>query len=213
MILRESFPVGPLQCNCTIVACDESKEAIVIDPGGQAKKILDMAKSLDVHITKIIHTHAHFDHIGATRAVHDSTKAIRYLHEGDLFLYENVKMQVSLFGITAEEPGGLEKYLNDGQELTVGNSVCKTIHTPGHTPGSCCFHFKDISFLASGDTLFRDGVGRTDLWQGDFSQLEKSIQKKLFHLPPETVVMPGHGEQTTIGYELKNNPFVRPSRN
>ena len=212
MLIRESFPVGPLQCNCTIVACDETKEAMVIDPGGDAEVILEIARSWDVRIVSMVHTHAHFDHIGATRAVHDATNAIRYLHEGDLFLYNNVAKQTAMFGIVSEEPGGLEKHLTDGLDLAVGKGNCKTIHTPGHTPGSCCFHFQDIKFLASGDTLFRDGVGRTDLWQGDFSQLEKSIRERLYTIEPDTVVMPGHGASTTIGREMKTNQFVRPLR-
>lgn len=209
MLIRESFPVGPLQCNCSIIGCDKSKEAMVVDPGGDAKAILEMVKSLDLRIVQIVHTHAHFDHIGATRAVHDATKAIRYLHEADMFLYNNVKMQTSLFGMHSEEPGGLEKYLTDGLELTVGEGKCRTIHTPGHTPGSCCFHFEEIQFLASGDTLFRDGVGRTDLWQGNFNQLEKSIKEKLYTIEPNTVVVPGHGPETTIAREMKKNQFVR----
>lgn len=209
MLYRESFPVGPLQCNCSIVCCDQTKEAMVIDPGGDAKSILELAKSLDVKIVSIVHTHAHFDHIGATRAVHDATKAIRYLHEADLFLYNNVAMQTSMFGMRSEEPGGLENYLTDNLELNIGMGKCKTIHTPGHTPGSCCFHFQEMKFLASGDTLFRESVGRTDLWQGNPQHMFKSIMEKLYTIAPETVVIPGHGEETTIGHEMKYNPFVR----
>ena len=209
MLFRESFPVGPLQCNCSIVCCDQTKKAMVVDPGGDAKAILELAKSLDVQIVQIVHTHAHFDHIGATRAVHDATKAIRYIHEADLFLYNNVPMQTSMFGMRSEEPGGVEKYLTDHLELEVGEGKCRTIHTPGHTPGSCCFHFEEIKFLASGDTLFRDGVGRTDLWQGNFKHMEKSIKERLYTLDPETIVVPGHGEETTIGREIKYNQYVR----
>lgn len=212
MLIRESFPVGPLQCNCTIVACDVTKEAVVIDPGGDAEVILERGRSLGVRIVNIVHTHAHFDHIGATRAVHDATKAIRYLHEADLFLYNNVAKQTAAFGISSEAPGGLEKYLTDDLEISIGKGRFQTIHTPGHTPGSCCFHFEEIKFLSSGDTLFRDGVGRTDLWQGDFKQLEKSIRERLYTIDPATVVVAGHGASTTIGREMKTNQFVRPLR-
>lgn len=211
MVIRESFPVGPLGCNFTLIACDRTFEAIVIDPGGDAKKILEIAKSLGVQVKRILHTHAHFDHLGATKAIHDATKAIRYLHESDLFLYNNVSMQSKMFGMHIDEPGKVEEKLTDGLKIQTGDVECETLHTPGHTPGSCCFHFSSISFLASGDTLFNGGVGRTDLWGGNFDEMKASIQNKIYKLPAETIVMPGHGEETTIGTERQNNPFVRGS--
>jgi len=208
VILKEFFPVGPLQCNCILIACDETNEAIVIDPGDDAEKILDIAKSLDVQIKKILHTHAHFDHIGATKAIHEATNAIRYLHESDLFMYQNVAMQGSLFGITVEDPGEVEEFLQDQQEISFGNCSCQTIHTPGHSPGSCCFMFKEAKLLSSGDTLFQQSIGRTDLWGGDLEQLKSSIREKLYCLPEDTLVIPGHGPTTEISFEKINNSFV-----
>lgn len=209
MLIRETRAVGPLQCNCTIVACDETKKGVVIDPGGDAKKILDIARSLGVQLIGILHTHAHFDHLGATKAIFDATQAIRYLHESDMFLYQNVAMQCSMFNILVEEPGGVDKLLEDEQLIEVGNHSCKTLHTPGHTPGSCSFHFEAIQFLASGDTLFREGVGRTDLWGGNTEQMMASIKNKIYTLDPNTKVVPGHGPETTIGYEKRYNPYIR----
>lgn len=201
----ETFPVGPLRCNCVIVY--EGNKALVIDPGGDADKILERLGP-DVEVVGMIHTHAHFDHILAAGAMQRATGAPLWLHEADLPLWQNVGMQCQLFGVPCEdehlpEPTG---WLTDELALPVGQGG--VLHVPGHTPGSCGFWFEPLSLLVAGDTLFRRGVGRTDLWGGDTNQLIASIQMRFYTLADETTVITGHGPRTSVGEEKTENPYV-----
>ncbi len=204
-----TFPAGPLQCNCSIIACPETKEAAVIDPGGDVDEILKMLQENGLTVKSLLHTHAHFDHILGSRELKEKTGAKICLHEGDDWLYENLGMQCGLFGFKSDEPLPVDVHLNDEEELKIGNIKTKVIHTPGHTPGSLCFEMsaKD-NLLYSGDTLFQHSIGRTDLWGGSFDEIIKSIRGKLFRLDDSTTVVPGHGPNTTIHQEKKLNPFV-----
>jgi glyoxylase-like metal-dependent hydrolase (beta-lactamase superfamily II) len=214
-VLVESFPVGVLSCNCTIVACEKTREAIVVDPGGDADRILDVVRSNGLTVKEIVHTHAHFDHVLATREVHDATKARVRLHPGDSFLYENLAMQASWLGMRVEqEAPPVDAPLRANETVTFGAEGALVLHTPGHTPGSVCFSLKTDRgmLLLAGDTLFQGSIGRTDLPGGDSEQILESIRKKLLPLDDDTRVICGHGPETTIGRERKKNPFVRERR-
>lgn len=212
-LIRESFPVGLLGCNCSIIADPDSKQAIVVDPGDQAPDILARLERLGVQAVKLIHTHAHFDHVLGTAAVAEQTGAEVLLHAGDRWLYDNVELQARTFGIpwTPKAMAPLTRELGDGDVLSFGNREARVLHTPGHTPGSLCFFVErtgETPLLFSGDTLFRRSIGRTDLWGGSAEQLLASIRDQLLSLPDDTIVVPGHGAPTTIGAEREGNPYV-----
>lgn len=206
MLKLESFPVGPLGCNCSLLWDPETGEGFVVDPGGDGAKIRRRVEALGFKVNALLHTHAHFDHVGATKELQDLWQCPAHLHAGDSFLIERLDEQTGLFGMPAI-PAPDMAGLNAGDRF----DALATLHTPGHTPGSCCFHgaFEKGKVVLAGDTLFRRGVGRTDLWGGDWDQLEASIEGQLYGLESRTLVIPGHGPATTIGEERAENPFVR----
>ncbi len=206
MLKLESFPVGPLGCNCSLMWNTDTGTGIVVDPGGDGARIHAHVEKAGFKVKALLHTHAHFDHVGATRELQDIWHCPAYLHPGDDYLIQNLDMQTGGFGFNPiPRPQMLD--LNAGDRF----EGLATLHTPGHTPGSCSFHgdFEKGKVVLSGDTLFRGGIGRTDLWGGDFDQLEQSIRSELYNLDHGTLVIPGHGPATTIGDEAENNPFVR----
>lgn len=211
----KTFPVGAFQCNCTIIGDEKTNEAIVIDPGDEASKILNELNKQSLTVKYILHTHAHIDHIGATKTVKQHTQGKIGLHRDDLFLYENLKMQSDLLGMKVDpQTSPIDHYLVDADDLTWGTDLhCEVIHTPGHTPGSLTFALKSPdsmqSLLLTGDTLFMGSIGRTDLWGGDYDQIIASIKEKLLPFQEATVVIPGHGPKTSIGQEKRINPFIR----
>ncbi|MBL7684743.1 MAG: MBL fold metallo-hydrolase [Deltaproteobacteria bacterium] len=207
------IPVGAFQCNCIILADPQSKEAIVIDPGDQVTDILARIRKLDLKVKSILHTHTHIDHIGGTTALQKETNARVLLHAEDLFLYEQMAMQGAFLGLhpnQVQNPVPPDEFLKDGQEIQAGSISGTVLHTPGHTPGSCGFYFPKLEsgLLIPGDTLFAGSVGRTDLWGGDYDLEIQSIKKKYLSLPDETIVIPGHGPNTSIGREKRMNPFL-----
>lgn len=209
-MIHEILPVGPLQCNCSILGCSETKEAVIIDPGDEGMKILERVVSLGLTVKYILHTHAHFDHVGATDVVHRQTQGTICLHQGDDFLYQNLPMQGKLFGMEYGNPPPVEKFLVDEEEITFGDHTLQVLHTPGHSPGSICFRLKGgDEKLFSGDTLFQQSIGRADLWGGDASQLLKSVRERIFTLEGDMPVYPGHGPNTFVGEEKRTNPFFR----
>ncbi|PIQ25805.1 MBL fold metallo-hydrolase [bacterium (Candidatus Blackallbacteria) CG17_big_fil_post_rev_8_21_14_2_50_48_46] len=204
-----TFPVGLLQCNCSIVSDPETREALIIDPGGDAPKILDYLKENQLKARYLLHTHAHFDHVGATRELKETLGAEILLHPEDLFLYDQVPMQGALFGLQLEATTPTDRPLEDEMEICFGKQTTRILHTPGHTPGSVCFHFEGHeSHLFSGDTLFKGGIGRTDLWGGSQETLMRSIHRRLLCLDESTQIYPGHGPQSTLWHEKKQNPFL-----
>ncbi|HKB71455.1 MAG TPA: MBL fold metallo-hydrolase [Thermoanaerobaculia bacterium] len=212
MTLRvsEVLPVGPLACNCAIVVDDASGLAAVVDPGDEPDRILDALGRAGARAAALLHTHAHFDHVAAAGAVHRATGAPIRLHPDDRFLYDMLTEQGRLFGFRFDDPEKVTEPLSDGETIAVGSSAIRVIHTPGHSPGSVCFLADgDAPVLFSGDTLFRESIGRTDLWGGSFPEIERSIRGRLYALPDALRVIPGHGEETTIGWEKERNPFVR----
>ncbi len=203
------LPLGPLQCNCTILGCEKTGEAIVIDPGDEAEKIISILEKQNLKAKYIVHTHAHFDHIGATQDVYDACKSEVCLHREDSFLYENVAMQCALFGFAPKPVPAITHFLQQGDSLSFGDHKLDVLHTPGHTPGSLSFHVKaEGPLLFTGDTLFMQSIGRTDLWGGDYDLILKSIQEKLLQFGDDTIVHPGHGPSSTIGFERRENPFL-----
>lgn len=208
MLKLESFPVGPLGCNCSLLWNTGTGTGIVVDPGGDGEKIRAHVETAGFLVTALLHTHAHFDHVGATKELQDLWQCPAFLHREDDFLLQNLELQTGGFGFASiPKPDMLD--LNAGDPF----EGLTTLHTPGHTPGSCSFHgeFEKGTVVLAGDTLFRGGVGRTDLWGGDFGQLEQSIRSQLYSLDQGALVIPGHGPATTIGAEADNNPFVRRS--
>lgn len=218
----EVFPVGPLRCNCVIVGHRTTSRAVVVDPGGDADHILSRLAAHALTLVQIVHTHAHFDHILAAQTLRDHTGAPVLLHPNDRVLWDNVAMQCELFGCAPPSTplAPPDDDLEHEQPLACGGTV---LFTPGHTPGSVCFHFQDVpietqttglalssgsSFLVAGDTLFRRSVGRTDLWGGDQQALVTSIQGRLFGLTGDALVVTGHGPLTTLDGERRHNPYV-----
>lgn len=207
--LIETFPVGPLQCNCSILVDEQTREAVVIDPGDEPERILAALSEARVRPVALLHTHAHFDHVTGTAEVARATGAPIRLHAADRPLYHALPEQASFFGIKAEAPLPAGEPLQDGESIRFGRFALRAIHTPGHTPGSLCFELQgDSPALFSGDTLFRRSIGRTDLWGGDTEAILSSIREKLFRLPGDLPVVCGHGPGTTIDEERRRNPFA-----
>jgi len=204
-----TLTVGPVACNCAIVACAQTGQAAIIDPGGNAEDILATVKDMGVTVTQILHTHGHFDHILATGEVAAATGAAVLIHRDDRALYENLPSQGVMFGFRAARPPAPTQCLAGGETIAIGKLFAQVLHTPGHTPGSVGYHFGgDDAVLFAGDTLFADSVGRTHLPAGSFADLAASIRTKLYVLPGDTRVIPGHGPETTIDQEREHNPFV-----
>ncbi len=182
------------------------KDGLVIDPGGDPDLILEKADQMGIQIRNIIHTHAHFDHILAAGVIQEKTGAAIGLHQDDLFLWNSVEQQCNLFGISNEvvlpKP---DFYLEESDSLCCEGLV---IHTPGHSPGSLCFWFESQKLLIAGDTLFKLGIGRTDLWKGNFNEIQRSIKEKIFCLDECAKVITGHGPSTVLGFEKENNSFL-----
>ena len=202
-----TFPVGPLQCNCSIIGDRLSSKALVVDPGGDADQILGLLNELNLTVVGIIHTHAHLDHILASGVIKEATGAPIYLHEGDKFLWDMVGQQCVMFGVppvTLPEP---DHFMEDDQALNCCGGVAS--HTPGHTPGSISFWFEEYKTLIAGDTLFQGSIGRTDLPGGNFDQIITSIKERIYTLDDDAVVVTGHGPNTAIGSEKTGNSFVR----
>jgi hydroxyacylglutathione hydrolase len=211
MPIVETLSVGLLQCNCTILGDPESKDAIVVDPGDELDRILAVLRRHDLRCRTILNTHTHIDHVGANAALKEATGAKLLLHEADLPLYDNLNVQSEWMGGMVPPPARakVDDHVHQGDRVKAGTVVADVLHTPGHTPGSICFHIDGSEpVLLSGDTLFAGSIGRTDLWGGDHDQEIESIRRRLLTLDDGTRVIPGHGPETTIGRERRRNPFL-----
>lgn len=208
-LIRKTFSVPPLGCNCSIIGDPVTKQAIVVDPGGAHERILQEVKQLGLTITMILHTHAHFDHFLASGEMKKATGATLCLHEDDRELWSMLDVQCRMFGVPYVPVPEPEYWLKDEEKLLVGQITAVALHTPGHTPGSMSFHVPDGNIVLAGDTLFRGSIGRTDLWGGDFDAIERSIHERLYTLHESTLVVTGHGPETEIGWEKHTNQFVR----
>lgn len=210
-MIFETFPVGPLQCNCTILADEQTREAIVIDPGDEVTRIHGRLTSRGLQLKQILVTHAHIDHVGGALRLKRLTGAPILLNENDLPLLNMMEMQAGWLGVATPETAQPDEDLADGQSVGLLSYPAQVLHTPGHTQGSVCLHFAPLNLLIAGDTLFAGSIGRTDLPGGDSHQILDSIHRRLLALPDETKVLPGHGPVTTIAAERRSNPFLQTS--
>ncbi|MBI1859615.1 MAG: MBL fold metallo-hydrolase [Deltaproteobacteria bacterium] len=209
-LIQERLVVGPLQCNCVILGCPATREAVVIDPGDEGKKIVERLKRANLTVKYLLHTHAHFDHIGGTKEVKADTNGTVCLHKADDFIYKMLPIQGAMFGMRRFGMApAVEKFVEDEEILAFGEHKIQVIHTPGHSPGGVCYKLlTDDEAVYTGDTLFNMSIGRTDLWGGDSDLLLKSIRERLFVLEDEITIHPGHGPSSQIGIEKHENPFL-----
>lgn len=205
-MILETLPSGPLEVNCYIIGCEQSGQAIVVDPGGDAERILVLLQHRQLDCRWIINTHGHFDHIGANGDLLEVTGAELMIHPADRPLLQQASTHAAAFGLRAVRSPEPTRELVDGDQLLLGELSLTVIHTPGHSPGGICLHLADRLFV--GDTLFAGSIGRTDLPGGDQQLLVRNIKEKLLCLDADTRVYPGHGPVTTIGREKLHNPFL-----
>jgi glyoxylase-like metal-dependent hydrolase (beta-lactamase superfamily II) len=205
-MLIKTLMVGPLQVNCYIAACEKTRKAAVIDPGGDGERILKVIEGAGLQLEMIINTHGHFDHLGGNQLLVERTGAQLLIHEGDLPLLRRAADHAAAYGLPAVPSPEPSRTLEDGEKLPLGELDLEVIHVPGHSPGGICLLAE--GHLFSGDALFAASIGRTDLPGGDHNTLIEGIRRRLLVLPDETVVHPGHGPDTTIGREKAVNPFL-----
>ena len=219
-LIHEVVPVGLLQCNCSILGDRTTRDAIVVDPGDEVDRILEIIARHKLKLRAIVSTHTHIDHVGGLAALHRATQAPVLIHDADLGLYRSLDVQAQWLGIPTPETLPLRDFVKEGDVLPWGGFLVRVLHTPGHTPGSISLvvegagkleqgHPAPERRLIAGDTLFQGSIGRTDLPGGSYPQIIRSIQEKLLTLPDDMVVYPGHGQITTIGSERAHNPFLR----
>jgi glyoxylase-like metal-dependent hydrolase (beta-lactamase superfamily II) len=208
-MIHEILPVGPLACNCSIFGDETTQEALVIDPGDDLDEIQRRLDRHGLRVTGIVVTHAHIDHIGGAARLHRLTGAPVYMNTNDLPLVDALDAQAGWLGVAPPERPAIDVPLRDGDTIPLAGASFQVLHTPGHTQGSVSLVLAAESKLIAGDTLFRDSIGRTDLPGGDSRQILVSIRDKLLALPDATIVVPGHGELTTIGREREYNWFLR----
>ncbi|HEX3940868.1 MAG TPA: MBL fold metallo-hydrolase [Acidobacteriaceae bacterium] len=211
-MIRESFPVGPLQCNCTLLGDESSGEAIVVDPGDEIGEVLTRLARHRLKLKQIIVTHAHIDHVGGAAQLRKATGAPVYLNEQDLSLLGKMEMQAAWLGVPTPETVSPDVLAVEGLAIGLAGIAGEVLHTPGHTQGSICLHFAKENLLLAGDTLFAGSIGRTDLPGGDGRQIMLSLRDRILTLPETTLVVPGHGPETTIAVERETNPFLKGLR-
>jgi glyoxylase-like metal-dependent hydrolase (beta-lactamase superfamily II) len=231
-LIHEVIPVGLLQCNCSIVADPDAREALVVDPGDEVDRLIELLARHRLKVRAIVSTHAHIDHVGGLAKLHRATGAPVLMHAGDLDLYRGLPLQAEWLGVEPPEMTEVDGFLAEGEALRCGGFQAQVIHTPGHSRGSLALYLPtqpghapisaaiapgdrsplplvDTPRLLAGDTLFAGSIGRTDLWGGSLPEILRSIHQKLLVLPENTLVYPGHGPSTTIGREKGTNPFLR----
>ena len=206
------FTFNPFFENTYIIWDEETKEAAVIDPGmcnaNEDNKLASFIEENSLKISYLVNTHCHIDHILGCSFVKSKYNPVYYMPEKDLLLFENAGNQAAMFGVTLNKLPEPEKFLSEDEKIKLGNESITMLFTPGHSPGEFCLYLKDSSFCISGDVLFNENIGRTDLPGGNFNVLIDSIKTKLLTLPDEVVIYPGHGEQSTIGHEKLHNTFL-----
>jgi hydroxyacylglutathione hydrolase len=209
-MIHEILPVGPLQCNCSVIGDEATREAMVIDPGDNIDDILALVTKHNLQVKQIIITHAHIDHVGGAMKLRARTGAPILLNQNDYALLQMLDVQATWLGMASPGKVEIDQTLGQDDTLKAGGLTASVIHTPGHTEGSICLYFPREKKLIAGDTLFAGSIGRTDLPGGSFKKIVDSLNEKLLALPDDTVVVPGHGPSTTIGQERESNPFLKP---
>lgn len=226
-LIHEIIPVGMLQCNCSIVGDPRTREAVVIDPGDEMDRILAVLARHRLAVKAIVCTHAHIDHVGGLKRLHDVTGAPVLMNEGDVPMYQDMEMQAQFLGVAPPPLARIDNLLNEGDTIRWGNYEARVLHTPGHSAGSISLYLPfsadaregegnriappsatETPWLFAGDTLFAGSIGRTDLWGGSHPEIIRSIRTKLLSLPEDTIVFPGHGPSTTLREERETNPFL-----
>jgi hydroxyacylglutathione hydrolase len=208
-MLHLILPVGPLQCNCSIVGDEASHEAMVIDPGDDIDRIVELLKKHALTVKQIVITHAHIDHVGGAMKLKKLTGAPILLNQNDQALLKMLDVQAAWIGMRAPENVKIDQSVTSGDRVQAGALDAQVIHTPGHTEGSICLYFEAEKKLIAGDTLFAGSIGRTDLPGGSYEKIMNSLHEQVLALPDDTIVIPGHGESTTIGQEREVNPFLQ----
>jgi hydroxyacylglutathione hydrolase len=207
-MIHEIFPVGVLQCNCSIVGDEQTREAMVIDPGDEIDHILSVVQQHGLTVKQIVITHAHIDHVGGAMKLKQATGAPILLNQNDYALIKMLDTQAAWIGMQSPGSVTIDASLGTGDKVAAGNVVADVLHTPGHTEGSICLYFEADKKLIAGDTLFAGSIGRTDLPGGSYQKIMASLHGPVLALPDETIVVPGHGPLTTIAEERENNPFL-----
>ena len=210
-MIHEILPVGPLQCNCSIIGDDATREAIVIDPGDDIADVLAVIGKHNLQVKQIVITHAHIDHVGGAMKLRAATGAPILLNQNDSALLKMLDVQAAWLGMTAPGKVEIDHSVGDLDKVQAGHLNAQVLHTPGHTEGSICLYFSVEKKLIAGDTLFAGSIGRTDLPGGSFDKIIHSLHEKVLALPDDTIVVPGHGPLTSIGEERENNPFLKKS--
>jgi len=208
-MIHKILPVGPLQCNCSIIGDETTHEAMVIDPGDDTDDIVAIIDEHKLQVKQIVITHAHIDHVGGAMKLRAKTGAPILLNQNDYALLKMLDIQASWLGMKPPGAVEIEAALSHDETLQAGNLKASVLHTPGHTEGSVCLYFPAEKMLIAGDTLFQRSIGRTDLPGGSFEKIIRSLHDRVLTLPDETKVIPGHGPSTTIGEEREENPFLK----
>ena len=208
-MIHKIFPVGPLQCNCSVIGDEKSHQAMVIDPGDQIEGILEILRQEKLTLKQIVVTHAHIDHVGGAMKLKAATGAPILMNQNDYALLKMLDMQAAWVGMRPPGDVQVDEAVGQGRVLKVGEISSSVIHTPGHTEGSICLYFPEEKKLIAGDTLFAGSIGRTDLPGGSMDKIMRSLHTQVLALPDETEVVPGHGPVTTIGEERETNPFLQ----
>jgi glyoxylase-like metal-dependent hydrolase (beta-lactamase superfamily II) len=208
-MIHEILPVGPLQCNCSIIGDEVTREAMVIDPGDDIEDIFSLISKHNLQVKQIVITHAHIDHVGGAMKLRAATGAPILLNQNDYALLKMLDAQAAWVGMASPGKVEIDQSLGPTDVVKAGPLAASVLHTPGHTEGSVCLYFPEEKKLIAGDTLFAGSIGRTDLPGGSFEKIIRSLHEKVLALPDETVVVPGHGPLTTIAEERESNPFLR----
>ena len=208
-MIHKVLPVGPLQCNCSVLGDEQTREAMVIDPGDQIDEILAILTEENLTLKQIVITHAHIDHVGGAMKLKAATGAPILMNQNDQALLKMLDMQAAWVGMRPPGAVQVDESVDDGRVLQIGPITSNVILTPGHTEGSICIYFPTEKKLIAGDTLFAGSIGRTDLPGGSFEKIMRSLHQRVLALPDDTEVTPGHGQITTIGDEREMNPFLQ----